>query len=85
MPARCFYEVDVEGDNVLRSVEVFADGSVKRNSLGIEARHGQRWESLIDASFVDSLADMELRVCTAEEFENVWASGKDAPFWNAPG
>lgn len=85
MPIWFFYEVDVEGDNVLRSMEVFADGSVTRNSLEIEARHGQRWESLADGPFMEDIEDMGLSVCGAEEFEKVWARGNDTPFWNAPG
>jgi hypothetical protein len=85
MPIRFFYEVDVDADNVLRSVEIFADGSIARNSLEIEARHGQRWMSLSDGPFIENLEDIGLSACSADEFENAWANGKDTPFWNAPG
>ena len=85
LPVQLFYEVAAEADNVLRWVQIFADGSVARNSLEIEAAHGQRWESLTDGPFMAHLEDMDMLDCTADEFETAWARGKDTPFWNVQG
>jgi hypothetical protein len=73
------YEVDRAADAVLRTVEVFADGRVARNSIALEERHGDKCRSLIGTSLDGLLPWVEEITC--EQFEEWWTKGVDTPFW----
>jgi hypothetical protein len=77
-----FYEIDESADAVTRSVWVYADGTVTRNSIEIEERSGKGCPSLIDCSLVQGFESADLEEITPEEFGKVWDSGVDTPFWN---
>lgn len=80
-PLWLHYEIDFGADAVLRSVNVFADGSVTRNSVELEQRHAAACPSLIDCSLAESFARAKLEEITREEFEALWEKGVDTPFW----
>ncbi len=80
-PEWLLYEVDWKADAVLRSVELFGNGSVTRNSIWIEQRSGQRCESLFDRGLEKAFEDVPLVAITAQEFEGCWERGVDTPFW----
>jgi hypothetical protein len=81
-PTWLLYELDEQLDAVVRSADVFADGSVARNSIEIEERGGKPCPSLIDCSLAEGFAGVDAEQITPEEFEAVWARGFDKPFWN---
>lgn len=81
-PEWLLYELDEHADAVIRSVYLFADGAVTRDSIEIEQRHGEPCPSLIDTSLADGFAGVELAELSAEEFEQAWSRGVDQPFWN---
>ena len=81
-PQWLLYEIDDQADAVTRSVDVFDDGKVTRNSIEIEERDGRPCPSLIDVSLAEGLGDADLEVISIEEFEAAWAKGVDTPFWN---
>ena len=81
-PEWLLYELDTEADTVTRTVELFPDGTVTRNSIEIEERGGSPCPSLVDCSLDDAFDGLELDAVTRGEFEEVWAQGKDTPFWN---
>jgi hypothetical protein len=81
-PTWLLYELDEEADAVVRSADVFADGSVTRNSIEIEERSGTSCPSLIDCSLAAGFDGLEVEHITGEEFEAVWSTGTDKPFWN---
>ena len=83
-PAWLYYEVDSEADAVVRTVEVFTDGRIARNSLAIERRNGADCPSLIDVPLDEAFADTghPLEQITAEEFDVLWLKGVDTPFWD---
>ena len=78
-PTWLFYEVDRAAGAVLRTVEVFADGHVARNSIALEERHGDKCLSLIDMPLDDLIPWVDK--ITPEQFEEWWTKGKDTPFW----
>ena len=80
-PTWLFYEVDKAADAVLRTVEVFADGRVARNSVALEQRHGDKCPSLMGCSLDDFFGVARLEGITREQFEEWWAKGVDTPFW----
>lgn len=82
-PLWLFYELDEQADAVIRSVDLFADGTATRNSIEIEERTGEPCPSLIDCSLADGFDGVELDEISGAEFEVVWEKGVDKPFWNA--
>ena len=56
-PEILFYEVDDDGDVVLRLVEKFADGALTRNSIEIEAQAGFGCQSLFEILAAEAFAD----------------------------
>ena len=66
---------------MLRTVDVFPDGHMARNSVGLEQRHGDECRSLIDCPLNDLLAVSELDEISREQFEELWTKGVDTPFW----
>lgn len=56
---------------VVRSAEVFADGSVARNSIEIEESDGKLCPSLIDCSLAEGVDGVDAEQITPEEFEAV--------------
>ena len=80
-PLWLFYEVDKAGGAVLRTVDVFPDGRIARNSVELEQRHGDECTSLIDCSLDDFFAVSDLDEISREQFEEVWTNGVDTPFW----
>ncbi|MGR4866807.1 hypothetical protein [Caulobacter sp. LARHSG274] len=81
-PSWFFYEIDDTADAVTRSVWVYADGSVTRNSIEIEEQSGKDCPSLIDCSVAQGFDGVDLEKISPEEFQNVWDKGVDTPFWN---
>jgi|GEM_PF-2378006 len=81
-PTWLLYELDEQADAVVRSADVFADGSVTRNSIEIEERGGKACPSLIDCSLAAGFDGVDAEEITREDFEAVWARGADKPFWN---
>ena len=81
LPVSCFYEIDHDADAVLRSVEVFADGRVLRDSVDLEQRNRDSCPSLVDHSLAVAFADAPLEEITADAFGAMWAQGQDYPFW----
>lgn len=77
----CLYEISREKDAVLRTVELFADGRITRNSIEIEQRHGDACPSLIDTSLDDGFAGADLIEIDQATFEDYWRRGTDTPFW----
>jgi hypothetical protein len=80
-PLWLHYEIDSGADAVLRTVDVFADGRITRNSIELEQRHGDDCPSLIDCSLDEGFAGANLERIAREEFENLWEKGVDTPFW----
>jgi hypothetical protein len=80
-PIWLFYEVDKVADVVLRTVDIFPDGRVARNSVVLEQRHGDECPSLIDCSLGDLFANAKLEEISREQFEEWWVKGVDTPFW----
>jgi len=80
-PIWLFYEVDKLADAVLRTVHVFADGRVARNSVVLEQRHGDQCPSLIDCSLGDLFDGGKLEEISREQFEEWWTKGIDVPVW----
>ena len=81
-PVWLFYELDELADAVTRSVDVFADGTVTRNSITIEERNGETYPSLIDTSLAEGFGGVDLEEISGAEFETVWTKGLDKPFWS---
>lgn len=81
-PSWLYYEIDKDNDAVRRSIEVFPDGRITRNSIEIEERDGRPYPSLIDTSLDDGFGDGEPLAMTEAEFEDLWQRGVDTPFWN---
>lgn len=80
-PFRVLYEIDKGADAVLRSVDIFPDGRITRNSVELEQRNGDHCPSLIDTSLEDGFADADLEEITREDFEQLWRQGIDEAFW----
>lgn len=81
-PSWLYYEIDKKNDAVRRSIEVFPDGRITRNSIEIEERDGRPCSSLIDTSLDDGFGDGEPLAMSPVEFEDLWRQGVDTPFWN---
>lgn len=79
-PVWMYYEVEAAEDNVMRAVEIFADGRSERNSLALEARDGFPCISIVHGPFLEQVEDCGLGPASAEEFERVWQSSTDKPF-----
>lgn len=80
-PLWLLYEVDEAADDVLRSVEVFPDGRITRNSIELEQRNGDHCPSLIDVGWHEGVAEAKLEKISAETFEELYRRGADTPFW----
>jgi hypothetical protein len=81
-PSWLLYEIDDQADAVTRSVEIFDDGKVLRNSIEIEERDGRPCPSLIDVSLSEGFGDADLEQISDDAFEAAWAKGVDTPLWN---
>jgi hypothetical protein len=80
-PTWSYYEVDVVADVVVRTVDVFADDRIERDSIALEERKGDRCPSLVENPFMETVRSVPLDPITPDEFEEVWQQGKDTPFW----
>ena len=80
-PLWLHYEISQMADAVLRTVEVFEDGRVTRNSIEIEQRHGDHCPSLIDTSLSDGFEGLDLEEMLPSVFEDLWGRGVDTPIW----
>jgi hypothetical protein len=80
-PLWFLYEVDQAEDVVVRSVEIFPDATITRNSIALEQRNGDDCPSLFDCSLSEGFAGVELDEILAAEFERFWRQGTDKPFW----
>jgi hypothetical protein len=77
------YEISRERDAVIRTVDLYSDGRVTRNSIDIEQRNGDHCPSLWDCSLADGFTDADLIEISQNEFEEYWRRGIDEPFWFA--
>jgi hypothetical protein len=77
----CLYEISYEQDAVLRTVEIYPDGRITRNSIEIEQRHGDDCPSLIDCSLEEGFAGASPEEIGSEAFQEHWNLGTDQPFW----
>ena len=80
-PTWILYEVDKVGDAVLRTVDLYDDERITRNSIEIEERSGKSCPSLIDDSLSKAFQGLDRQPITKKEFEASWQAGKDKPFW----
>ncbi|MBB6252617.1 hypothetical protein [Nitrospirillum iridis] len=80
-PEWMLYEVDRDGDNVLRWVEVFTDGKIERNSVSLEEQWGASCPSLLDSSFEEIIGMSVVHPILKADFEALWNQGVDTPFW----
>jgi len=80
-PLWLLYELDWQTDAVLRTVNIFPDGSITRNSIALEQRNGDVCPSLIDHSVHVMFENAPVEAITEIEFETSWAKGTDKPFW----
>jgi len=78
-PTWLYYEIDTVADVVLRTVDVFADGRIERNSIALEERKGDRCPSLVEGPFMDTVRSAPLDPIPAVEFEELWQRGRDTP------
>ncbi|MDR7033514.1 hypothetical protein [Mesorhizobium sp. BE184] len=79
-PAWLYYEVDVVADNIIRSLHIFQDGRIERNSVALEERNGDICPSLTDQPFLVHARD-HLEEISPSEFASLWSRGIDKPFW----
>jgi len=81
-PVWFHYEVNFIEDNVLRTVEIFSNGTHVRNSLALENRYGYPYPcvSLVDGPFMELAADWSLEEISALDFEKLWEISADKPF-----
>jgi hypothetical protein len=75
------YEVDEAADNVLRTVNVFPDGRITRNSVELEQRNGDECPSLFDCGWHEGIDGVQLLKISAEAFEELYRQGIDTAFW----
>ena len=81
-PLWLHYEVDRTADAVLRTVEVFPDATVTRNSIAIDQpKEGPRSRSLLEYSFDDLVRGDHRDETSRAAFEELYARGTDRPFW----
>jgi hypothetical protein len=80
-PTWSYYEVDVVADVVMRTIDVFADGRIERDSIALEERNGDSCPSLVEGPFMETVRSVPLDLITAGEFNGVWQQGTDTPFW----
>jgi len=78
-PLWSHYEVDPTLDVVLRSVEVFVDGHLERNSIELEERCGRPCVSIVHGPFMSVAAQAQLESIGAGDFEKLWERGVDKP------
>ena len=81
-PLWLLHELNERADAATRSIEVFADATLTRNSIAIEERNGKACPSLSDTALAAGFAGVEFEEISVEEFERTWAKGEDASFWN---
>ena len=80
-PLWLHYEISKFADAVLRTVEVFENGRIARNSIELEQRNGDHCPSLIDCSLNEAFDGLEIEEMTRADFEALWERGADTPFW----
>jgi len=78
-PLWLHYEVDPTRDAVLRSVAIFEDGHLERNSIELEERDGFPCISIVHGPFMSVAAKAQLEPIRAPEFEKLWKRGEDKP------
>lgn len=78
-PIWLYYELDVEADNVLRTVEIYQDGHSERNSLALEMRDGWPCITLVHGPFWETVGDWLLAEISNEEFDRFWLQALDKP------
>lgn len=81
-PEWLLYEFDEQADKVLRTVDVFPDGTRQRNSIEIEERDGRSCPSLIGDSIKVSFSGVQFEELAQDAFEAAWIGAEDTPFWN---
>ncbi|WP_155914554.1 hypothetical protein [Asticcacaulis sp. AC460] len=79
-PVWLYYEVNIDDEVVLRTVETFTDGTHVRNSLSLEERDGFACASLVHGPFGELTIDWPLEEIEASEFENLWIVSVNKPF-----
>jgi len=77
------YEISKSADAVLRTIEIFEDGRITRNSIDLAQRNGNHCPSLIDCSLNEGFEGVEMEAMNRAEFEVLWATGADTPVWFA--
>ena len=80
-PVWLYYEVDTAADLVLRTIHVYADGRIERDSVAIEERHGDCCPTLVDGPFMPSVNEAGLDPTPSSTFGALWERGTDTPFW----
>ena len=83
-PMWLLYELNEQEDAVVRSVDLFPDGTITRNSIAIEESGGKPCPSLIDCPIAEGFAGTNPEEIPIDEFEKLWMQGTDKPFWNVP-
>jgi hypothetical protein len=72
-PLWLYFEVDPALDVVLRTVDMFEDGHLVRNSIELEQRDGFPCVSIVHGPFLSFAAEAQLASIEAQEFEELWA------------
>lgn len=80
-PSWLHYEISTSADAVLRTIDVFEDGRIARNSIELEQRNGNHCPSLIDCSLNEAFKGLEVEEMPRAAFEALWECGTDTPFW----
>jgi len=83
-PLWLHYEISKSADAVLRTIEIFEDGRITRNSVDLEQRNGDHCPSLIDCSLREGFDGVEMKTMPHDEFEALWEEGVDTPVWFVP-
>ena len=80
-PVWLYYEVDTAADLVLRTIHVYADGRIERDSVAIEQRKGDHCPTLVDGPFMRFVHEAWLDPIPSSTFGALWERGTDTPFW----
>lgn len=78
-PTWLLFEVEVNEDRVLRTVDVFEDGSMQRNSIALEERDGYPCLSIVEGPFMPLVRKVALEKVPAALFEGLWNDAEDRP------
>jgi hypothetical protein len=80
-PTWLYYEIETVADVVLRTVHIFADGRIERNSIALEERKGDQCPSLVEGPFIETARSVLLDLIPPTEFEELWQRGTDTLLW----